>query len=101
MVNRMRKKIIIECDEHAAISVENYIKRSGFVTRIENVSHDSNVEKNREMLLQRSVLGLKKYGVGTDESPLKLREWLQHTLEEALDLVNYLQAAITKLDKGD
>lgn len=61
-------------------------------------SPDSNVEKNREMLLQRSIVGLAKYGVTTDNNPLSLREWLQHALEEALDMANYLQAAISKLD---
>lgn len=62
-------------------------------------SPDSNVEKNREMLLQRSIVGLAKYGVTTDNNPLPLRAWLQHALEEALDMANYLQAAISKLDK--
>ena len=56
------------------------------------------VEKNREMLLQRSIVGLAKYGVTTDNNPLTLRAWLQHALEEALDMANYLQAAISKLD---
>ena len=62
-------------------------------------SPDSNVEKNREMLLQRSIVGLVKYGVTTDNNPLPLRAWLQHALEEALDMANYLQAAISKLDE--
>ena len=62
-------------------------------------SPDSNVEKNREMLLQRSIVGLAKYGVTTDNNPLTLRAWLQHALEEALDMANYLQAAISKLDE--
>lgn len=62
-------------------------------------SPDSNVEKNREMLLKRSIVGLAKYGVTTDNNPLSLREWLQHALEEALDMANYLQAAISKLDQ--
>lgn len=62
-------------------------------------SPDKNVEKNRELLLQRSIVGLAKYGVTTDNSPLSLRDWLQHALEETLDLANYLQAAISKLDE--
>ncbi|WBF76851.1 hypothetical protein PSV3_00149 [Septimatrevirus PSV32] len=62
-------------------------------------SPDSNVEKNRELLLQRSIVGLAKYGVTTDNNPLSLRDWLQHALEETLDLANYLQAAISKLDE--
>jgi len=61
-------------------------------------SPDKNVEKNRELLLRRSIVGLAKYGVTTDNNPLALRAWLQHALEEALDMANYLQAAITKLD---
>ena len=38
------------------------------------------------------------YGVTTDNNPLSLRAWLQHALEEALDMANYLQVAISKLD---
>lgn len=63
-----------------------------------NKSPDSNVEKNRELLLNRSIVGLKKYGMTTDKNPLCLRDWLQHALEEVLDMANYLQAAISKLD---
>lgn len=62
-------------------------------------SPDLNVEKNRELMLQRSIVGLAKYGVTTDNNPLSLRDWLQHALEETLDLANYLQAAISKLDE--
>ena len=69
------------------------------IKRLTQVSPDSNVEKNREMLLQCSIVGLAKYGVTTDNNPLPLRAWLQHALEEALDMANYLQAAISKLDE--
>lgn len=69
------------------------------IKRLAQISPDSNVEKNREMLLQRSIVGLAKYGVTTDNNPLSLRAWLQHALEEALDMANYLQAAINELDK--
>ena len=55
-----------------------------------NKSPDSNVEKNPAASL---------YGVTTDNNPLTLRAWLQHALEEALDMANYLQAAISKLDE--
>ncbi len=60
---------------------------------------DTNVEKNRELLLQRSNAGVVKYGVTTDTNPLELRDWLQHALEEALDMANYLRAAISRLDE--
>lgn len=67
------------------------------IRRVAKVSLDTNVEKNREMLLQRSNFGIAKYGC-TTESILTLRDCLQHALEEALDMANYLQAAITKID---
>ena len=62
---------------------------------------DTNVEKNRELLLQRSLAGVAKYGTTTDANNLQLRDWLQHALEEALDMANYLQAAIALIDAGD
>lgn len=61
---------------------------------------DTNVEKNRELLLQRSLAGIEKYGITTDANNQQLRDWLQHALEEALDMANYLQAAISMLDAG-
>lgn len=64
-------------------------------------SSDSNVEKNREMLLQRSLVGINKYGTTTESNPLELRQWLHHALEEALDMANYLQAAISKIDNEE
>jgi uncharacterized membrane protein YgaE (UPF0421/DUF939 family) len=64
---------------------------------LQRKSPDSNVEKNRELLLQRSKVGLKKYGCTTEN--LTVRESLQHALEESLDLANYLQQLIGKLDE--
>lgn len=57
-------------------------------------SPDQNVERNRQLLLDRSVAGLKKYGVTTERDDLTLNEWLQHLLEELLDAANYVQAAM-------
>lgn len=62
-------------------------------------SPDANCERLRDMLLHRSVVGLRKYGCTTFDSPLTLRQWLQHALEETLDKAMYLQAAITTIDK--
>ncbi|WP_177412362.1 MULTISPECIES: hypothetical protein [Pseudomonas] len=57
-------------------------------------SPDQNVERNRQLLLDRSLTGLKKYGVTTERGDLSLNEWLQHLLEELLDAANYVQAAM-------
>lgn len=62
-------------------------------------SPDANVERNRELLLQRSIAGLAKYGVTTERNDLTLSQWLQHALEEVLDLANYLQAAKTQIER--
>lgn len=65
------------------------------------VSPDANVEKNRQMLLERSVVGLKKYGVTTERDDLTLGQWVQHAIEETLDLANYLQALKTNLERPE
>lgn len=61
---------------------------------------DPIVEKVREDLLRRSELGIKKYGITLARDDLSLKDWLQHAYEEALDLSNYLKAAIIKLENG-
>lgn len=72
-----------------ATKLEELLKGVTMVTS----SPDANVERNRQMLLDRSVVGLKKYGVTTERTDLSLPQWLQHLLEELLDAANYIQAA--------
>jgi len=59
---------------------------------------DPVVEAVRADLLQRSQVGLAKYGVGLDRTDLSLRDWLQHAYEEHLDAANYLKRTIMELD---
>ena len=92
------KKVCIYCTEGAETHIQKNLNKIGYVSEIEEVSPDGNIEKNRKMLLDRSILGFKKYGFTTETNPIELRDWLQHALEESLDMANYLQAAITKLD---
>ena len=54
---------------------------------------DRVVEANRQLLLERSNVGVSKYGTTLAGSKLTLDEFHRHALEEALDLANYLQAA--------
>lgn len=65
------------------------------------VAVDPVVEANRQLLLDRSRVGLAKYGKPLEATSLSHRQVLQHALEEALDMANYLQAAIRKLDAGE
>lgn len=62
-------------------------------------SPDTAVEQLRTMLLNRSLVGLKKYGCTTDRTDLNLADWLHHALEESLDLAVYLRRAITELNR--
>ena len=55
-----------------------------------------------ELVAARQQLGLKKYGFSVADNPLTHRQWLQHGLEEALDLAVYLLRSIEEIDrKGD
>ena len=51
-----------------------------------------------ELIAKRQQLGIAKYGTTVAQNPLTLRQWLQHGLEEALDLAVYLQRSIEELD---
>lgn len=49
-------------------------------------------------IARRQQLGKSKYGTTVADNPLTLRQWLQHGLEEALDLAVYLKRAIAEID---
>lgn len=81
----------------AAVKLQELLKGVTVVT----ASPDANVEANRQMLLDRSVVGLKKYGVTTERTDLNLQQWLQHILEELLDAANYVQATKMQLKRDE
>ena len=55
-----------------------------------------------QMIAERQMRGIEKYGTTVSANPLTLRDWLQHALEESLDHAIYLKRAIEELDKhGD
>jgi hypothetical protein len=62
------------------------------------MSPDKNVEAVREKLLQRSIVGLKKYGVTTERDDIDLAGWLEHLQLELLDAVIYIEAAKGKIN---
>ena len=61
-------------------------------------SGDPVVDAVREDLRLRSEIGMARYGVTMMRKDLKLRDWLQHAYEEALDSANYLKRAIMEID---
>lgn len=61
---------------------------------------DTLVEAVRADLLERSRVGLLKYGVGVDRTDLDARQWATHLYEELLDAANYIKRFILELDKN-
>lgn len=59
-------------------------------------SPDPVVEANRQLLLERSRVGVEKYRTTLAASGLTDKQLLQHALEEVLDLANYIQAILSK-----
>ena len=54
-----------------------------------------------QLIAERQMQGIEKYGTTVHANPLTLRDWLQHALEESLDHAIYLQRAIEELDKQE
>lgn len=82
-----------DCEQQQAIS---YAYAANAKAATESVAQDAVVEANRKLLLERSNFGIAKYGVTLAGSGLTRRQLLQHALEEALDLANYLQAELMR-----
>ena len=61
---------------------------------------DLNVEAVREMLKQRSAVGLNKYNTTTMRTDLDVVDWLQHLQEELCDAAVYVQALKCRMRSG-
>jgi hypothetical protein len=58
---------------------------------------DKIVEIIVNRFIQRSELGIKKYGTTLDKNNLPLIDWLQHSIEEKMDGILYMQRAIEEI----
>ena len=54
-----------------------------------------------QLIAERQMRGIEKYGTTVSDNPLPLRAWLRHALEECLDQAIYLQRAIEELDDAE
>ena len=52
---------------------------------------DPIVLQNCIELLERSKVGVEKYGTTLEENDLPKDQWIQHAKEEAMDFINYLE----------
>lgn len=51
-----------------------------------------------ELIAERQKFGRAKYGTTVAENPLTKRQWLQHALEESMDLCIYLKRLCDEMD---
>jgi hypothetical protein len=61
---------------------------------------DTIVESVRVDLLNRSEVGIKKYGTTLQRTDLNLKDWLNHAYEECLDQALYLKRSILELENN-
>jgi hypothetical protein len=45
----------------------------------------------------RQRLGIAKYGTTVADNPLSLREWMEHSYQECLDMAVYLKRAMAEI----
>jgi len=64
---------------------------------MEIVYQDKVVQEVVNNFLKRSELGVKKYNTTLDQNKLPLKEWLQHSIEEKMDDILYMQRALNEL----
>lgn len=65
---------------------------------MESEKLDPIVESVRAKMLERSQVGLAKYGVGLDREDLDTLQWLKHFQEELMDAANYVEVLIQRLE---
>lgn len=58
---------------------------------------DSVVYRIAHLLKSRSETGIRKYGTTLDRTDLEVKQWIEHAIEEALDLALYLERIKSEL----
>lgn len=58
---------------------------------------DSIVDSIIDRFVERAQVGMKKYGTNLDRNDLNLEQWLEHSIEEQLDNILYMQRALKEL----
>ena len=61
---------------------------------------DSIVQTIIERFVERAKMGKEKYGQTLDRSDLSLEDWLEHSIQEKLDDILYMQKALKEIHDG-
>lgn len=58
---------------------------------------DSIVDSIIDKFVERATIGKQKYNTDLDRTDLSLEDWLEHSIQEKLDDILYMQKALTSL----
>ena len=58
---------------------------------------DSVVDSIIDKFVERATIGREKYGTNLDRQDLSLEDWLEHSLQEKMDDILYIQKALKTL----
>ena len=58
---------------------------------------DSVVDSIIDKFVDRATFGKQKYGTDLDRNDLELEEWLEHSIQEKMDDILYIQKALMVL----
>jgi hypothetical protein len=58
---------------------------------------DSIVDSIIDEFVQRATIGKQKYGTDMDRNDLSLEDWLEHSIQEKMDDILYMQKALQVL----
>jgi hypothetical protein len=58
---------------------------------------DSIVDSIIDKFVERATFGKQKYNTDLDRSDLSLEDWLEHSIQEKLDDILYMQKALTTI----
>lgn len=58
---------------------------------------DSIVDSIIDRFVERAQVGMQKYGTNLDRTDLSLKDWLEHSIQEKLDDILYMQKALVTL----
>lgn len=62
---------------------------------------DSIVQTIVERFVKRAKMGKEKYGQTLDRNDLSLEEWLEHSIQEKLDDILYMQKALKEIQSSN
>lgn len=58
---------------------------------------DSVVDSIIDQFVERAMMGKEKYGTDLDRTDLSLEDWLEHSIQEKMDDILYIQKALKTL----